>query len=304
MDFNGKQIGIVLTLAAVIGLFVMSFTIVAPNERGVRVHLGQVYDNVLKPGPYLMIPFVQEIRKYSIAPREVNASINNMAEAAITQDNQPVMFTAKAYWVFDESNIVEITRNFTIAQLERIIADNIRAGIKQTVGHYTIFDLAGNQLEISARAEDRIRKGLAQFPVEIRQVNILNWQWAPEFTARIQETMQQAQNVRRLEQELRQVEVNAQRQVVEAQAARTAAEEAALARKNVARLDAEAAIETARGINEANRLIAQNQHLFLRQRELQIDSIRASRWDGRNVPSYVPLTAAGGIVQLPLVQQK
>ena len=33
--------------------------------------------------------------------------------------------------------------------------------------------------------------------------------------------------------------------------------------------------------------------------ELEIELERAKKWDGRQVPEYVPLTAAGGIINLP-----
>ena len=52
-----------------------------------------------------------------------------------------------------------------------------------------------------------------------------------------------------------------------------------------------------------NAKVAQNYQVEIRLKELEIQLERAKRWDGRQVPEYVPLTAAGGIVNLPSAKE-
>ena len=48
-----------------------------------------------------------------------------------------------------------------------------------------------------------------------------------------------------------------------------------------------------------NAKVAQNYQVEIKLKELEIELEKAKKWDGRQVPEYVPLTAAGGIVNLP-----
>ena len=47
-----------------------------------------------------------------------------------------------------------------------------------------------------------------------------------------------------------------------------------------------------------NEKVAQNYQVETRLKELEIQLERAKRWDGREVPNYVPITAGGTIVDL------
>ncbi|MDR0551601.1 MAG: hypothetical protein LBG72_06250, partial [Spirochaetaceae bacterium] len=88
-------------------------------------------------------------------------------------------------------------------------------------------------------------------------------------------------------------------QVIESEAQAKALVAKAEGEFNAAKLRAEAEIEAARGQNEANRLLSQNFTVEVRLKELEIELEKAKRWDGRQVPTYIPLNPAGGVVTLP-----
>jgi hypothetical protein len=112
--------------------------------------------------------------------------------------------------------------------------------------------------------------------------------------------MAAAQKVKRAEQEANIAEQENKKKKIVAEATAQAAIAEAEGRFKAAELDAKAEIEIARGKSEANRLLQQNIAVEIKIRELNIEQTRAERWDGRQVPNYLPLTPAGGIVSLPI----
>jgi regulator of protease activity HflC (stomatin/prohibitin superfamily) len=280
-------------------LFFNAFTIIQPTQRGVRITLGKADDVVLASGMHLKLPFAQRIQKVSLAPNDANPSVKEIGNAAITKDNQSIMFDGRVYWVVDENRIIDVIKNYTGNRLKLMVEDNVKTAIKSTVGNYTIFELAANQQKISDEALELLKGNISFIPVKITSLVVLNWDWSQEFDRQIEETMKQAQAVKRLEQELRAVEVSTQKQVKEAQAEKQAIELKAEAGLIKIQKEAEGKIAEGRGIAEYNRLVAQNMQLEIKLRELEIEKIKWEKFDGRLVPSYVPLTPNGAVVALP-----
>ena len=111
------------------------------------------------------------------------------------------------------------------------------------------------------------------------------------------------QEVKKAEQDLKLAEQQAQKQVKEAEAKKAAAEQEAEAELIKAQKAAEAKRVEADALAYYNAKVAQNYQVEIRLKELEIQLERAKRWDGRQVPEYVPLTAAGGIVNLPAARE-
>lgn len=67
---------------------VNSCTIVSPNERGVKVTLGQVEGEVIQPGMKFHAPFITIIRKFRLEPKTYEVSFSCGQDGAITKDMQ------------------------------------------------------------------------------------------------------------------------------------------------------------------------------------------------------------------------
>ena len=84
-----------LVLCGVIGLLALvtilnSCTVISPNERGVKVTLGQVQGDVLQPGMNFHAPFITTIRKFRLEPKTYEVSFSCGQDGAITKDMQTV----------------------------------------------------------------------------------------------------------------------------------------------------------------------------------------------------------------------
>ena len=289
-------------LVAVLVLVVAdaSCTVIAPNERGVKVTLGQVQGDVIQPVMKFHAPFITVIRRFRLEPKTYEVSFSCGSDGAITKDMQTVGSTVAVRYIYDEKRIMDIvTRYQNDYVIQSAMRDNVKASLKETVGQYSIYDLVEKQNEVTTRVAEAMLARMADYPIAISQTTITNWDWSDDFDKQIKETANRAQEVKKAEQDLKLAEQQAQKQVKEAEAKKAAIEQEAEAALIKAQKEAEAKKVEADALAYYNAKVAQNYQVEIRLKELEIELERAKRWDGRQVPEYVPLTAAGGVVSLP-----
>lgn len=288
---------VVLALLAIVSYF--SITVVGPNERGVKVTLGEVTGGILEPGMHVHPPFISFIKKYSIVPKGMNVTFSVGKDGAITKDMQTVGSQVTVFYRYDAAKIMDVVKKYNDSILENAITKSLVASVKESVGKYSIYSLVENQDQITKDVIGTLTEKLSEYPIEITQLTISNWDWSEDFDKQIKETMNRTQQVRQAEQDLKLAETNAQKQVAEAEAAKKAAEQTAEGELIKSQKAAEAKRVEADALAYYNAKVAQNYNVEIRLKELEIELEKAKRWDGRQVPEYVPLTAAGAIVSLP-----
>jgi regulator of protease activity HflC (stomatin/prohibitin superfamily) len=214
------------------------------------------------------------------------------------------------YWQYDEDQIYTIATRYSEKSIENLLASEANSAIKTVIGTYTIFDLAANQSVIGDKVLQLIQSHIKDIPIQITQLNISNFDWSPDFDKQINATMEAAQRVRQAEQQANIAEQENRRLAIEAEAKAKAqiakaegdlreAELNSQARIVRANAERDAKIAEGEGVRQYNQLIAQNLQTEIRLRELEIELERAKRWNGVEVPTYLPLNPAGGIVTLP-----
>ena len=305
---NEKLIKKLITAGSIVALvfivIINSCSVISPNERGIQVTLGQVEGDVIQPGMKFHAPFITQIRKFRLEPKTYEVSFSCGSDGAITKDMQTVGSTVAVRYVYDEKRIMDIvTRYQNDAIIQGAMRDNVKASLKETVGQYSIYDIVEKQNEVTTKVAQAMLTRMADYPIDISQTTITNWDWSDDFDKQIKETANRAQEVKKAEQDLKLAEQQAQKQVKEAEAKKAAAEQEAEAELIKAQKAAEAKRVEADALAYYNAKVAQNYQVEIRLKELEIQLERAKRWDGRQVPEYVPLTAAGGIVNLPAARE-
>jgi len=289
----------IIAVVAVV-LFLSSFTVVAPNERGVIVELGQVKEGVIQPGVKLHMPFISQVRKFRLEPKTYEVAFSVGSDGAITKDMQTVGATVAVRYMYDENRIMDIvTRYYSDNIIQSAMKDNVKASLKETTGKYSIYELVEQQNKITNEVADAMLARMADYPIAISQTTITNWDWSDDFDRQIKETANRTQQVRQAEQEANIAAAQAQKLVKEAEAKKQAAE-----------LDAQAAVAKAQGEADAekikadaqaytNQKIAENYNVMRAQWDYEIQLERAKRWNGKEVPeaAYV-VPGTGAVVPL------
>lgn len=309
-----------VALVLVVMVVFSSFTVLNPTERGVKVTMGKAGDTVLNPGVQFKAPFFQSVRKYDLSPKALNMTFSMGQDAAVTSDMQSVACELVAYWTYDETRILDIVNGYADATIKSLVRDNTLGAIKEVIGKYSIYDIVEKQEEVTEKVKASLIDRLFNYPVVISSLTINNWDWAEAFDAQIAETMKMAQQVKVAQQELEVTKQQSQKQVAEANAAKeraeiearmkvTVAEQEAIALKTKVQAEADAKVIEAEAEAEARKLEGEAEASYYESllpyreiieatRTLDINEIEANGWDGRRVPSYVPLTANGTLVNL------
>ena len=289
-EFTSREkkiaISVGITLASII-LCYLSVNFIQPQEKGLVITFGNITDEV-GPGLRFTFPFVQNIEKYNTSTIQTNIEIPVAGRGAITKDNQTIGSSIKVFYRYRSDKTKEIKTQYGQERLEQMIVATTEQKFKEEVGKNTIFDIAMKQNEVSLALNKVIAESISNLPVIIDNVQILNYDWSDSFDAQIAETMSRAQQVKQKEQELLITEKEAQKLVKEAEA-----------RKQATVLDAEANAAKGEGIRKYNEELAKTIEIEKQFRHLEIEKIKAEKWDGHYVPSQVftpiPLDLKGGM---------
>lgn len=224
------------------------------------------------------------------------------------------------FWIYDEYSLLDAVKKYDSSSINSMIKAAMLASVKEVIGQYTAQEIIENQSTVSSKVMEAITSKLADRPVTVTSVNISNYNWSAEYDRMINETMQVKQQVKKAEQQLqvaeleaqqrvKQAEASTQAQLVEAEADKKKREIEAEANLIKIQKEAEAALIKAEKEAEARKLQADAEAYYYEQlsknlevqellRRLDIEAERASAWDGREIPNYIPLTAGGAIVSL------
>ena len=291
-----KKTALIIVAAVAFLLIFNPTSCVDATKRGIRYTFGKPSNEILMPGVQVHIPIVGSIKTWSIVPNKLAVDIPIDSAGAISKDNQVIGVRLVVYWQYDESKIYDIATQYNEKTVEQLLASEANSSIKTVIGTYTIFDLAENQSEIGDKVNHLIQSHISGRPVKITQINISNFDWSPDFDKQINATMEAAQRVRQAEQQANIAEQENRRLAIEAEAkakAQVAKAEGDLkeaelnAQARIVRANAEwdAKIAEGEGIRQYNNLIAQNLSTEIRFRELEIQRVRAERWNGVEVPT-------------------
>ena len=300
----------VVLVALLLAIGGLPVSCVGASERGIRYLFGAAESLVLEPGIQLKVPIFGKIRTWSLEPQKLAIDISIGDDGAISKDNQTIGIRMVAFWRYDADKLYTVATTYPGKSLENLIASQTNASTKTIIGRYTIFDLASMQAQIGDEILEIINSQLRNYPVTLTQLNISNFDWSAEFDRQITATMEAAQRVRQAEQNANIAEQEQRRLAIEAEAqakAKIATAEGDLRRAELdaqslmvkAEAEKNAQIARGEGISQYNQLISQNLQIEIRLRELEIELEKAKRWDGRQVPTYIPLSPNGGIVTLP-----
>lgn len=283
-------------LLIILFLFLNPVKIIESNERGLRFTLGSLSKTVLQSGAHLRVPIIQTIIAVDIRPVELNSAIPVGPDGAITKDNQTVGAKLRVFYVYKQSDLLVMWKDYGEDKIKSLIESAIKESFKSAIGAYTIFDIPLSQNQIQSSVIADIRRKLEKYPIELTELRITNYDWSDQFDAQIQATMEKAQEAKQKEQELKVSELEAQKIVKKADADKQATIVRAEGGREAARLDAEAMVLKGEGIRKFNESIRATKDIELKLRELDIEKMRVDKWDGAYVPTnnYGPIPIETG----------
>ena len=298
-----------MIVAIIAFLILKPFQIVDSGNKGLRFTMGSLSEKVENEGIAWKWPLFQSIKEVSIRPQQIDYEVEVGNDGAISKDNQTIGAGLTVFYKYDENRLVEMWRNTGEEKMKAILTQTLKESFKKVIGSYTIFEIAGNQEKIRAEVAEKFRGDLSagNYPVQITEVKIINYDWSAAFEKQIEETMKRAQEVKQKEQELLITEQEAQKLVKQAEAEKQSLITKAEGEKEAAKLNAEAKALEGEGIRKYNEAIRANMDQELAFRKLEIEKIKADKWDGKLIPSQVftpiPLNLGATMQDLGIVNK-
>lgn len=257
---------IVTAVIAVLALSVIfsSFVVIPPGHTGVTVTLGKVSEEVLQEGFHLKLPFLQEI--VQIDNRVVKLEVST---EAFSKDLQTISVTVAVNYRITKSMSYSIYKEVGSDFESVLVVPAVNEVLKAVVAEYTASDLVASRRHVSILLDEQMGDKLEARGIFIEDLNIIDWDFSPEYIAAVEAKQVAEQNLikTRTEQEQQIViaETDAKKQIIlaEAEASRIAIEAEAQA--------------------EANKLISDS------LTELVLRNIMLDRWDGK-----LPQVTGGG----------
>lgn len=197
-----------LALIALLPIFLNACAVVGPGERGVRVSLGSVSQDVKKPGAYLWIPFLLGMKKL-----DVQLQKSEVESSASSKDMQEITTHVAVNWAIDPTKAVSVYQAIGDEDdvLERVITPAVNEVMKAAAAKRTAEEILTKRMEMKKDIDDGLKERLEKKGVSLDDVSIVNLTFSKDFSEAI-ERKQIA------EQEAKQAEYVAQKAIQQAKA--------------------------------------------------------------------------------------
>ena len=287
-------LGAILAVVLIVGLNCCS--IIDPTEEAVTVTLGTVSDSSVGPGLHFKAPFVQSFRKIDKSPIEYKKTIPLGEKALITKDGQSLGVDFTMTWKYKDGSVVTVANKYsTKDSLYNLISNPCKQAFKSEIGKLEALEFVGKQDEVIAKVIAKVTSEAARLdlPIEVLNIVVENINWDAGFETQIKKTAEMRAQVEQANQEALKEAANAQKKVAVAKAEKDAAEQTAEASLIKAQKEAEAKKVEADALAYYNTKVAQNLNVEIKLKELEIEKIRAEKWNGVEVSNqsiYVPNT--------------
>lgn len=315
-----------IIIGAICGLFALilvcgCFTSVGPTERGIMVTMGKPSEDVLMPGMHFKAPFFQRVQTYDMTPIQYTKNISaEDPDAPVTSDKQSIGVAFEMFWTYDDVRLYDVATKYrTKESIYEPSSSALKSILKDEIGKVTIDKIVTDQTGLQERIRARFEndRDVQKLPINIQSFRLANIDWSKEYDARIKKTMETQMEVEQTKQEVAKAEAAAQRQIKEAEAEKQRIELEAEAELIKAQKIAAANIAKAEGDAQAQKVKADAELYEAQQiqkaqtmkqaqwaheekmKAMEVEETKWKNWDGDLNPKYVPITAAGTIVDLP-----
>ena len=261
---------ILIPILAVVALLVVFFvgssiSIVGPNERGVRVTLGSVSNNVLDSGIAVKWPAISEIHKISVATQ------NNVAELDVfSKDLQSVEMRVDVIYHYTPENVVKLVTDFKEDPVKTVLTPMVHETLKEICKDLNSEEIVQKRDQVSKNANELLSKNMAKYDIfTLERLVITNVELSPKLNQAIEAKMIQEQEAQKALFTQKQKETEAETQRIIAQGLANAEIEKAKGKAKAIELEAAA---NASAIEKIGKALTEN--------PLALEELKIKRWDG------------------------
>ena len=192
---------------------------------------GGVQEQTLSEGLHFRMPIFQSIIEIPTRTQKIvfgetqdigsQASRQSMLSAA-SSDLQDVYIDAVVTYRIDKSVVAKIYQEIGIDYEIKKIVPKITDQIKTYTAKYKVAEILTNREEIKTRVFEALKEDLAKANIVLEDVNLVNFDFNPNFKAAIEQKQVEEQKAQKEEYVLQQIEISSQQKVKKAEAEKQA----------------------------------------------------------------------------------
>lgn len=269
MDSETKQIGYgIAIVVAIIGLIITaisSFTIIGPDERGIRITLGHIQGDVMESGFNWKPPFITTINTYKVSTQKVTAKLD-----VFSKDMQSVIITTDIIYNYTPEKVKLLASKYTNDPVKTILGPIAQECFKEVCKDLNSEEIVKNRDQIRVGVNKLYNERLAEYEIfTISSVVVADIELSPQLNDAIEKKMVQDQEAQRATFVKKQKETEAETAKIEAAGLANAVREQAQARADAILMEAKANAEAIKLIGET-----------LKENPLALDELKIKKWNG------------------------
>jgi prohibitin 1 len=196
-------------------LFLMfCFRTVPVRQVGIITRFGTV-NRIARPGVVVKLPWpIERLNKMDTSTQK-----EQQDSAAATKDLQNVSATLALNYAIDVDTAVSIFKTIGPDYKERIIVPTLQESFKSSSAKFTAQELVTQREAVKGQAYNVIRDRLQKYGIRVVDLNIVNFNFSPEYAKAIEDVQVANQKVAQARQELETTKVQAEKDIAAAQGA-------------------------------------------------------------------------------------
>jgi regulator of protease activity HflC (stomatin/prohibitin superfamily) len=227
-DYDSPQFVIRVILLIILAIIVVIFLfgswyMVGAGERVIVLTFRNPSDHIQGPGFHFKIPIVQSIVRMNVRTQTV--SFDNKAGTgdnseysslfAASKDLQDVQIATVVNFYIEEKDVLQIynqygdMHSYQVNVLEPLIRDTV----KTVSATYTAEDLVTKRTSFNIDVAAVLQKRFAEKSANFERVNIVNFQFSPEYTKAIESKVVQEQLKQKATIELETIKIQAEQRI-------------------------------------------------------------------------------------------
>ncbi len=168
-------------------VFFTSWTIVSTGERAVILRLGEI-DRVLEPGPHFKMPFLENVENMDVRTQKIE-----VGATAASKDLQNVSTTVAVQYNLLPEEVGDLYAEYKRTYVTRVIDPAIQDAIKASTAKFNAEEIITKRPEVKQIFKDLLGARLLEAHILVTNVDIINFDFSPQFNAAIEAKVQAEQ---------------------------------------------------------------------------------------------------------------
>ena len=268
-------LGILLTITIVLGF--SSCTVIDPDERGLRVTLGEVRGNVMSPGVNFKAPLITQIKTFKVSAQKYTNKYD-----VFSKDLQSVEIDIDVIYNATPEKVDLLVTKYTNNPTETILAPTISECIKQICKSRNAEKIVSERDLLRNELITMLKERVKEYEVfQVQDVLLNNMELSAKLNQSIEDKMVKEQEALKAEFEKQRKEKEAEIARVEAEGRANALREEAKGKADAIKLEAEAKATAIKIVAEAEANAISQKGEALKKSPEALKEITIKAWDGK-----------------------